>query len=422
MVHQAGLLAALAEPPRKFYIRNYRAEARLAQRRQARAEARAIRLRELEKQARENDEHSESGPEPVRPMRISREGRPFTSGSSYSGSRRSSEDSTDGLDGRDIRHQLQDVEENFRKAMISNAQLDNERTALAYHVDTLKDDMEELTEKFLHVQKDHRDKSRALDQLQRDLRKLQEENALLQEGIRQRDELIEANGLVLVQNGDGPDLVTQEAAELLDQAGHGSLDVRLKRFAEEKQQLQDQINRLQLDLDEERQKVTRLEQISVVHGPQTNGPEMRLIEVQREANKQVDDYKYRLRKAEQENIALQSTFSSSELNSEDATLMSESVTARKGQKIASRIVGIKRNCFLSSVCGTGFRRHHTAQVSRLETQVLRFKATLEESEKLEDDLKAEKRKLRERIEELETANKHLQKRIDKLKSARNSLK
>lgn len=356
------------------------AEARLAQRRQARAEARAIRLRELEKQARENDEqldrqHSDSGPEPVRPMRVSREGRPFTSGSSFSGSRRSSEDSTDGVDGRDFRHQLQDVEENFRKAMISNAQLDNERTALAYHVDTLKDDMEEMTEKFLQVQRDHREKSRAADQLQRDLRKLQEENSMLQEGIRQRDELIEEHGLVLVLNGDGPDLVTQEAAQLLDQAGHGSLDVRLKHFAEEKQQLQEEINRLQLDLSEERQKVTRLEQISLVHGPQTNGPEMRLIEVQREANKQVDDYKYRLRKAEQENIALQSS------------------------------------------------------VSRLETQVVRFKATLEESEKLEDDLKAEKRKLQRecreaqaRIEELETANKHLQKRIDKLKSARNSLK
>lgn len=346
------------------------AEARLAQRRQARAEARAIRLRELEKQARENDEqldrqHCDSGPEPVRPMRVSREGRPFTSGSSFSGSRRSSEDSTDGVDGRDFRclplHQTPN--------------LDNERTALAYHVDTLKDDMEEMTEKFLQVQRDHREKSRALDQLQRDLRKLQEENTMLQEGVRQRDQLIEEHGLVLVLNGDGPDLVTQEAAQLLDQAGHGSLDVRLKHFAEEKQQLQEEINRLQLDLSEERQKVTRLEQISLVHGPQTNGPEMRLIEVQREANKQVDDYKYRLRKAEQENIALQSS------------------------------------------------------VSRLETQVVRFKATLEESEKLEDDLKAEKRKLQRecreaqaRIEELETANKHLQKRIDKLKSARNSLK
>ncbi|CAN8020811.1 unnamed protein product [Ixodes persulcatus] len=388
------------------------AEARLAQRRQARAEARAIRLRELEKQARENDEqldrHYDSSSEPVRPVRTSREGRTssFVSSSSFSSSRRSSEDSTEALDGRDFRHQLQEVEESFRKAMISNAQLDNERTALAYHVDTLKDDMEEMAENYLQVQRDFREKARALDQLIRDFRKLKEENAFLEESLKQRDELIEDHGLVLVGaaellNGDGDSssagsssrsspeklvlvpkaqaakaaLVSQEAAQLLDQAGDGSLDVRLKRFAQEKQELQDEINRLRLDLSEEREKVARMEQISLVHGPQTNGPEMRLMEVQREANKQVDDYKYKLRKAEQENMTLQSS------------------------------------------------------VARLETQVSRFKTTMEEAEKLEDELKADKRKLQRehrealaRIEELETANKHLQKRIDKLKSARNALK
>lgn len=398
----------------RFYIcSEEEAEARLAQRRQARAEARAIRLRELEKQARENDEqldrHYDIVTEPVRPVRTSREGRTssFVSSSSFSGSRRSSEDSTEALDGRDFRHQLQEVEESFRKAMISNAQLDNERTALAYQVDTLKDDMEEMAENFLQVQRDYKDKARALGSLQRDFRKLKEENTFLQESLKQRDELIEEHGLVLVGaeellNGDGDSvgsssrsspeklilvpkaqvkaqvkaaLISQEAACLLDQAGEGSLDVRLKRFAEEKQELQDEINRLRMDLLEEREKVQRMEQISLVHGPQTNGPEMRLMEVQREANKQVDDYKYRLRKAEQENITLQST------------------------------------------------------VSRLETQVLRSKTSMEEAEKVEDELKADKRKLQRecreaqaRIEELETANKHLQKRIDKLKSARNVLK
>ncbi|XP_064455723.1 leucine-rich repeat flightless-interacting protein 2-like isoform X1 [Ornithodoros turicata] len=386
------------------------AEARLAQRRQARAEARAIRLRELEKQARENDEqsdrHYEIVNEPVRPVR-SREGRTasFVSSSSYSGSRRSSEDSTEALDGRDIRHQLQEVEESFRKAMISNAQLDNERTALGYQVDTFKDDMEEMEENYLHVQRDMKEKSRAFDLLQRDYKKLMEEKTFLEESLKQRDSLIEEHGLVLVGademvNGSedssstrsSPEkmillpkaqvksqakaaLISQEAALLLEQAGEGSLDVRLKRFAEEKQELQDQINRLRLDLSEERQKVSRMEQISLVHGPQTNGPEMRLMEVQREANKQVDDYKYKLRKAEQEILTLQSN------------------------------------------------------VSRLETQVVRYKTATEEAEKLEDELKAEKRKLQRecreaqvRIEELETANQHLQKRIDKLKSARNALK
>ncbi|EEC04563.1 leucine rich repeat (in flii) interacting protein, putative, partial [Ixodes scapularis] len=363
------------------------AEARLAQRRQARAEARAIRLRELEKQAREV----------IRPVRTSREvssasallpesdARPglppqgrtssFVSSSSFSSSRRSSEDSTEALDGRDFRHQLQEVEESFRKAMISNAQLDNERTALAYHVDTLKDDMEEMAENYLQVQRDFREKARALDQLIRDFRKLKEENAFLEESLKQRDELIEDHGLVLklvlVPKAQAAKaaLVSQEAAQLLDQAGDGSLDVRLKRFAQEKQELQDEVGVLMEVQSECR--------------PQARSTSARRLSltffvfslVPGEANKQVDDYKYKLRKAEQENMTLQSS------------------------------------------------------VARLETQVSRFKTTMEEAEKLEDELKADKRKLQRehrealaRIEELETANKHLQKRIDKLKSARNALK
>ncbi|CAG2177550.1 unnamed protein product, partial [Oppiella nova] len=65
-------------------------------------------------------------------------------------------------------------------------------------------------------------------------------------------------------------------------------------------------------------------------------------------------------------------------------------------------------------------------VSRLETQLSRYKTAADEAQELEDELKAEKRKtqreLREalaRIEELETSGAHLQKRIDKLMTNRN---
>lgn len=58
-------------------------------------------------------------------------------------------------------------------------------------------------------------------------------------------------------------------------------------------------------------------------------------------------------------------------------------------------------------------------------QVDRYKKQLEEAEKSEDELKADKRKIlrdfreaQAKIEELETANAHLQKRIDKLKNNR----
>ncbi|XP_013789232.1 leucine-rich repeat flightless-interacting protein 2-like isoform X2 [Limulus polyphemus] len=380
------------------------AEARLAARRQARAEAREIRMRELEKQQKEadqqSDRHYELLSDPVR-GRPSREGRSLMSGTpSFTSSRRSSEDSTEAVDNsRELRHQLQDLEEKFKKAMVSNAQLDNEKSTLTYNVDTLKDEIEELEENFIQIQKEHKDKSRAYDQLNRDFKEIKEEIEFLRESLRQRDELIEEHGLVLVGeeeimvNGDDdcnslrstPDssspktvgraaLVSQEAAQLLEQAGEGSLDVRLKRFAEEKQELLDEIHRLKFELEEEKQKTAKMEQLTLVHGPQSNGPEMKLLEVQREANKQVSDYKFKLKKAEQENSTLQSS------------------------------------------------------VSRLESQVIRYKTAAENAEKVEDELKAEKRKLQRevreaqaKIEELETANAHLQKRIDKLKSARNAL-
>lgn len=38
------------------------------------------------------------------------------------------------------------MEEKYRKAMVSNAQLDNEKTNLIYQVDTLKDSLMELEE------------------------------------------------------------------------------------------------------------------------------------------------------------------------------------------------------------------------------------------------------------------------------------
>ncbi|XP_013789091.2 leucine-rich repeat flightless-interacting protein 2-like [Limulus polyphemus] len=360
-------------------------------------------MRELEKQQKEadqqSDKHYEILNEPLR-GRTGREGSSsFVSNtSSYTSSRRSSEDLSD-ENTRELKHQLQDIEEKFKKAMVSNAQLDNEKSSLTYNVDTLKDEIEEMEENYIQAQKDYKEKSRAYDQLNRYFKEMKEEIDFLKEGLRQRDELIEDYGLVLVGgeealiNGDVDDnssrntpdsstpvlpgraaLVSQEAAQILEEAGEGSLDVKLKRLAEKKQELLDEINRIKLDLEEERQKTARMEQITLVHGPQSNGPEMKLLDIQRETNKQVSDYKFKLKKLEQENSTLQSS------------------------------------------------------LSRLESQVTRYKSAAENGEKVEDELKAEKRKLQRevrdaqaRIEELETANAHLQKRIDKLKSSRNAV-
>ncbi|NWU90197.1 LRRF2 protein, partial [Upupa epops] len=67
-------------------------------------------------------------------------------------------------------------------------------------------------------------------------------------------------------------------------------------------------------------------------------------------------------------------------------------------------------------------------IARLEGQVARYKNAAENAEKVEDELKAEKRKLQrelrtalDKIEEMEMTNSHLMKRLEKMKANRTAL-
>lgn len=51
-----------------------------------------------------------------------------------------------------FQHELKEVEEKFRKAMILNAQLDNDKAALGYQLELLKDRIEELQEEYAQLQ------------------------------------------------------------------------------------------------------------------------------------------------------------------------------------------------------------------------------------------------------------------------------
>lgn len=68
-----------------------------------------------------------------------------------------------------LQHQLTDMEDKFRKAMITNAQMDNEKASLVYQVDTLKDDLEEVEENYFQLQKDYKEKCRVRKQGKRNL-------------------------------------------------------------------------------------------------------------------------------------------------------------------------------------------------------------------------------------------------------------
>lgn len=158
--------------------------------------------------------------------------------------------------------------------MITNAQLDNERSAQTYQIDLLKDKLEEMEETLAQLQREHREKTRAHDALKRQNDKLTEDFKLVQGQLTERDTLIADYGLVivLVENEDGTDakrvLVTNENAHLLNtvegsigETDHSFeccwrlkslfvLDLRLKKFAEEKQELQSELQKLQQTLND----------------------------------------------------------------------------------------------------------------------------------------------------------------------------
>lgn len=55
---------------------------------------------------------------------------------------------------------LVEVEEKYRKAMVSNAQLDNEKTNLIYQVDTLRESLMEMEEILCETRRECEDKNR----------------------------------------------------------------------------------------------------------------------------------------------------------------------------------------------------------------------------------------------------------------------
>ncbi|XP_042716238.2 leucine-rich repeat flightless-interacting protein 2 isoform X8 [Chrysemys picta bellii] len=349
---------------------------------------------------------------------------------------------------KELKDSLSEVEEKYKKAMVSNAQLDNEKNNLIYQVDTLKDVIEEREEQMAEFYRENEEKSKELERQKHMCNVLQYKMDELKEGLRQRDELIEENqrmqqkidsitrevfdlqetinwkdkkigalerqkeyfdsikherdelrdeladlketmktgqkhGLVIIPdgtpNGDVNHepvvgtiaVVSQEAAQVLESAGEGPLDVRLRKLAGEKEELLSQIRKLKLQLEEERQKNAKNDGTNPDIIGLENGSDLQLIEMQRDANRQISEYKFKLSKAEQ-----------------DITTMEQNI-------------------------------------GRLEGQVTRYKSAAENAEKVEDDLKAEKRKLQrelrtalDKIEEMEMTNSHLVKRLEKMKANR----
>ncbi|XP_049568344.1 leucine-rich repeat flightless-interacting protein 1 isoform X14 [Orcinus orca] len=288
---------ALAGYPDQQVLRDSgEAEARLAAKRAARAEAREIRMKELERQQKEiyqvqkkyygldtkwgdieqwmedserysrrsrrntsaSDEDDrvsagsrgslrvEERPEKDFTEKGSR-GLPGLSAATLASlggtsSRRGSGDTSISIDTeasiREIKDSLAEVEEKYKKAMVSNAQLDNEKTNFMYQVDTLKDMMLELEEQLAESRRQYEEKTKEFEREKHAHSILQFQFAEVKEALKQREEMLEKHGIILnsevATNGEtsdplnnvgyqGSTKMTKEELNALKATGDGTL-------------------------------------------------------------------------------------------------------------------------------------------------------------------------------------------------------
>ncbi|XP_024919387.1 leucine-rich repeat flightless-interacting protein 2 isoform X3 [Cynoglossus semilaevis] len=347
---------------------------------------------------------------------------------------------------KEVKDRLSEVEEKYRKAMVSNAQLDNEKNQLMYQVDTLKDSLMEMEELLSESRREHEDKVKECERERHAHSVLQFQFSEMKESLKHSEEMLtEVHQLQVKQDGlfreisdlqetvewknkkisalerqkEYTDAIRTERDELREETvklkdilkkhgivlgpdlnvngepqvegspvgdgvhpaadesqtppteGNNMLEIRLRKLVDEREKMIEQIKKLKSQLDQKSQKNGSDAGSSPDGEIIENGGEPNITEPQRDSSRQVTDLKFKLVKTEQEVTALEQN------------------------------------------------------VTRLEGQVTRYKAAAENAEKVEDELKAEKRKLQrelrtalDKVDELESNNSHLFKRLEKMKSTR----
>ncbi|KAM4626621.1 leucine-rich repeat flightless-interacting protein 1 isoform 14-T16 [Discoglossus pictus] len=335
---------------------------------------------------------------------------------------------------KEMKDSLVEVEEKYKRSMVTNAQLDNEKSSLLYQVETLRDVLLELEEELAESRRQYDEKHKECERQKHEHTVLRFQLAEMKEALEQREQLLtEIRQLQQKQESSDREIcdlketiewkdkkigalerqkdffdpvrserddLREEVARLRetlkkhsialdsDVTANGdnsseshmnndyaadslmrgvSLDIRLKKLLDERESFLDQIKKLKSQLEEKSMRNRSPE------NPDSEDLENG-TDLQRDDKRQISDLKFKLTKSTQEITALEQN------------------------------------------------------IIRLESQVARYKSSSENAEKVEDELKAEKRKLQrelrtalDKIEELEVGNSHLVKRLEKMKANRSAM-
>ncbi|UJR24881.1 hypothetical protein I4U23_006249 [Adineta vaga] len=309
------------------------AELRLQHQREQNREARQFRHKELEKNARDDDGGDSATPiTPSTSIGASRSRLMSIDGTGNNAMGPSTNSlllqkflngdvDLRSIEQRDLRRLLSELETKYKAAMIANSSMYNEKQALRYQVDTFKDILDEHYETLNQAKRQLKEKSKDFELQKRTLSDLQQENNQLKEILASREKLIQESGMQLL-TVDEPNgkhsgevkissvlptgLVSQETLTLLNSLGKGSIDEKLKRILYEKREQFDQIVKLKSELEDEKDRLHTLErQLPKLHDSQHNANSTLDSEQQKQLLKEITDLKNRLQRVEAENGSLQ---------------------------------------------------------------------------------------------------------------------
>ncbi|XP_065818339.1 myb-like protein X isoform X3 [Labrus bergylta] len=157
---------------------------------------------------------------------------------------------------KEVKDTLAEVEEKYRKAMVSNAQLDNEKNNLMYQVDTLKDSLMELEELLSESRRGYDEKVKDFEREKHAHSVLQFQFNEMKETLKQSEELLnEIRQLRMKQEGFVREISDlQETVEWKDKK-IGALE-RQKEYTDA----------IRIERDELREEVVTLKDILKKHG------------------------------------------------------------------------------------------------------------------------------------------------------------
>ncbi|CAF0975876.1 unnamed protein product [Adineta steineri] len=279
------------------------------------------------------------------------------------------------IEQRDLRRLLSELESKYKILMITNSSMYNEKQSLHYQIDNYKDLLEEYCETSNQAKRQLKEKSREFDLQKRTLNDLQQDYNKTVEILTNCEKLIEEYDVQKFSTVSPTESNSRETLILLNSFANGSIDEKFKRILNEKHEQYDELLKLKSELDEE---------------------------------------KTRLR------ILTESRSDSLELHNQN---MNDECDSEQQKQLMKEIMNLENRLQRLDTDNGSLQQEN----KRYEAQLARYKQQLDDGERVEEELKQERRALqrelrnaRDDYEKERTRSDVLQRENERLRTSRNN--